>query len=116
MFELEPRKRDRPPGKTKRRVTNKHIFIGLYLGGCALTSTASSPSGLHQLQQFGVDGLPGLLQHPDELPGLPDVPRSEEGVGRAFVGAAGGAADAMDVVLGGVGIVVIDDKLDIFHI
>lgn len=65
----------------------------------SLTSSASSSSGVDQLQQFGVDGLSGLLQDPDELAGLADVPRGEEGVGSAFVGAAGRAADAMDVIL-----------------
>lgn len=58
----------------------------------------------------------GLLQNPDELAGLADVARGEEGVGGAFVGAAGGAADAVDVVLGGVGVVVVDDELHILHV
>lgn len=80
------------------------------------SSSASSTASVHQLQQFGIDGLSGLLQHPDQLPGLAEVPWSEEGVGRAFIGAACCAANAMDVVLRGVGIVVVDDKLDILHI
>lgn len=58
----------------------------------------------------------GLLQNPDQLAGLADVARGEEGVGGAFVGAAGRAADAVDVVLGGVGVVVIDDELHILHV
>lgn len=64
------------------------------------TSSTSSASVVGKLQQFGIDGLPGLLQNPDQLAGLTDVARSEEGVGGAFVGAAGRAADAVDVVLG----------------
>ncbi len=82
----------------------------------SLTSSASSTSSINQLQQFRIDGLSGLLQHPDQLTGLAEVPRSEEGVCCAFVGAAGRATDAMDVVLRWVGIVIIDDKLDILHI
>lgn len=83
----------------------------------SLTSaaTASTPA-VHQLQQFGVDGLPGLLQHPDELPGLPNVAGGEEGVGRALVGAAGRAANAVDVVLRRVGVVVVNDELDVLHV
>lgn len=77
--------------------------------------TSSTPT-VNQLQQFGVDGLPGLLQHPDELAGLPEVPWGEESVRSAFVGAAGRAADTMDVILRRVGIVIVDDKLDILHI
>lgn len=63
------------------------------------TTSTTTTSIINKLEQFGIDGLPGLLQHPDELAGLADVPRSEEGVGGAFVGAAGCAADPMDVVL-----------------
>lgn len=80
------------------------------------TSSPSSASVVGKLQQFGIDGLLGLLQNPDQLAGLTDVARSEEGVGGAFVGAAGRAADAVDVVLGRVGVVVIDNKLDVLHV
>lgn len=62
-------------------------------------TSSSSTSGVNQLQQFRIDGLSGLLQHPDQLSGLPEVPRGEEGVGGAFVCAAGRTADTMDVVL-----------------
>lgn len=79
------------------------------------SSTSSAPVG-GKLQQFGIDGLPGLLQDPDQLAGLTAVARSEEGVGGAFVGAAGRAADAVDVVLGRVGVVVIDNELDVLHV
>lgn len=82
----------------------------------SLTSSTSSSSSVHQLQQFGVDGLPGLLQHPYQLTGLANVPGSEEGVGSALVGAAGGATDAVNVVLRRVGVVIVDDELHILHI
>lgn len=62
-------------------------------------AATSSTSSVNQLQQFGIYGLSGLLQHPDQFTGLAEVPRSEEGVGSAFVSATGCAADAMDVVL-----------------
>lgn len=82
-----------------------------------MTLTASTATvGVHQLKQLGVDGLSGLLQDPDQVPGLPQVSWREEGVGSALVGAAGRAANTVDVVLGGVGVVVVDDKLDVFHI
>lgn len=82
----------------------------------SLTSSAASTSSVHKLQQFGVDGLPGLLQHPYQLACLANVPRSEEGVGSALVGAAGGATDAVNVVLRRVGVVIVDYKLHILHI
>lgn len=82
-----------------------------------VTLTASTATtGVDQLQQLRVDGLSGLLQDPDQVPGLPQVPRREEGVGGALVGAAGRTANAVHVVLRRVGIVVVDDKLDVFHI
>lgn len=81
----------------------------------ALTASAAT-IGVDQLKQLGVDGLPGLLQDPNQVPGLPQVPRCEEGVGGALVGAAGCTTNTVDVVLGRVGIVVVDDELDIFHI
>lgn len=83
---------------------------------CAGLTSATSAPAVHELQQLGVDGLPGLLQHPDELAGLPDVAGGEEGVGRALVGAAGRAPDAVDVVLRRVGVVVVDDELDVLHV
>lgn len=47
---------------------------------------------------------------------MADVPWSKEGVRGAFVGAASRAANAVDVVLRGVGVVIIDDKLDVLHV
>lgn len=84
---------------------------------CAVCLTAAPPpAGVRELTQFGVDGLPGLFQHPDQVSGLPQVARREEGVSCAFVSAAGRASNAVHVVLGGVGIIVVDDELDIFNI
>lgn len=81
-----------------------------------ITSSASSTSSINQLQEFGIDGLSRLLENADQLAGLADVPWSKEGVRSAFVGAAGRTANAVDVVLRGVGVVIIDDKLDVLHV
>lgn len=81
-----------------------------------LTAASAAAPRLHELEQFGVDGLPGLRQNPDQVSRLPQVPRGEEGVGRPLVGAARRTSDAVDVVLGGIGIVIVDDELDVFHI
>lgn len=100
---------------------NKSIY-GLFLSAAIAaqstsnTSSTSSASVVNELQQFGIDGLSGLLQNPDQLAGLADIARCEECVGGAFVGAAGRAADAVDVVLRRVGVVVIDNELDILHV
>lgn len=78
--------------------------------------TSSAASTVSQLQQFGIDRLPGFLQDPDQLSGLPEVPRSEKGVSGAFVSAASCTPDAVDIILGWVRVVIVDDKLDILHI
>lgn len=78
--------------------------------------TSSAASTVDQLQQFGIDRLPGFLQDPDQLSGLPEVPRSEKGVSGAFVSAASCTPDAVDIILGWVRVVIVDDKLDILHI
>lgn len=81
------------------------------------TSTASSSApGVQELQEFGVDGLTRLLQHSHQVASLAQVSWGEEGVGCALVGAAGRSSDAVHVVLGGAGIVIVDDELDILHI
>lgn len=81
-----------------------------------LTASSSSPAGVHELTQFGVDGLPGLFQHPHKVSSLPQVPRREECVSSTFVSTAGRASNTVHVILRGVGIVIVDDKLDIFNI
>ena len=49
---------------------NPQINPNLIQQDASLTSAPSSTSSVHHLQQFGVDGLSGLLQNPDQLPGL----------------------------------------------
>lgn len=63
------------------------------------TSASTATIGVDQLKQLRVDGLSGLLQDSDQVPGLPQVPWCEEGVGGALVGAAGRTANTVDVVL-----------------
>lgn len=81
-----------------------------------LTTSSSTTPWVHELKQFGIDGLPGLRQHPDKVSGLPQVTWGEEGVGSALVGTAGRTSNTVDVILRGAGIVIVDDELDIFHI
>lgn len=73
-------------------------------------------SVLCHLEQFGVDGLAGLAQDRDQVVGLFHVVGRKEGVGRARFLTAGRAADTVDIVLGGVRVVIIDDKFHILHI
>lgn len=81
------------------------------------TLTSTSPTTcVHQLQQFGVDSLSSLLKNPDQITSLPKVSRCEEGVGCTFVGAASCAANAMNIILRRVWIVIVDDKFNILHI
>lgn len=80
------------------------------------TASSAAATWVHELKQFGVDGLAGLRQHPDQVSSLPQVPWGEEGVRSPLVGTAGCASNAVDVILRGAGIVVVDDELDIFHI
>ena len=48
----------------------------------------------------------------DDVPGV-KVPLADEGVGGASAPGAGGAADAVDVLLGVLGHVVVDDVLEV---
>lgn len=84
--------------------------------GLTLTPSAASASVVHQLHELWVDGLVGLLQHFDQLSGLFEIPRSEEGICSALVGATSCSANPMHIILRAVWIVIVDDKLDIFHI
>lgn len=76
----------------------------------------SLTSVLHQLEQLGVDGLVGLPQHGDQVVDLFDIVGGKEGVGGARFATAGGSPDTVDIVLGGVRVVIIDDKFHIFNI
>ena len=60
--------------------------------------------------------LLGLRQDLDEVRGLVAVGGGEEGVGGAGAVLAPGATDAVDVVLGVVGVVVVDHELDVVHV
>lgn len=81
-----------------------------------ITASSSTAAGIHKLKKFRVDGLSGLLQHSNKVPGLPQVPWGEEGVGSALVGTAGRTSNTVDIILRGVGVVIVDDELDVFNI
>lgn len=77
---------------------------------------AVTSSVLCHLDEFGVNGLVGLTQHTDQVTGLFHVVVGEERVRRARFLTAGCASNAVDIILGGVRVVIIDDKFHILHI
>lgn len=85
-----------------------------------LVATSSTPSTtssvLCHLDQLGVNGLVGLAQHSYQVTGLFHVVRGEKGVGCARFLTPGCASNAVDIILGGVRVVIIDDKFHILHI
>jgi len=91
-FKTFAHKYDNPPQKVG---TDSSLLERTQESSDPRGSLTSSTSSVNQLQEFGVDVLPGLLQNPDQLAGLAEVPRGEEGVGGAFVVAARRAADVV---------------------
>lgn len=79
-------------------------------------TASTATSAVRHLDEFGVDGLVGLAEDSNQVAGLFHVVRREEGVGGARFLTAGRASNAVDIVLGGVRVVIIDDKFHIFHI
>lgn len=77
---------------------------------------ALTSSVFRHLEELGVDGLVGLAEDRDQVVGLPHIVGRKERVGRARLLTAGRSADAVDVVLGRVRVVIIDDKFHILHI
>lgn len=73
-------------------------------------------SVLCHLDQLGVNGLVGLAEHRDQVTGLFHVIGCEEGVGCARFLTSGCASNAVNIILGGVRVVIIDDKFHILHI
>lgn len=73
-------------------------------------------SVLCHLDQLGVNSLVGLPKHRDQVAGLFHVIGGEEGVSGARFLTSGCASNAVDIVLGGVRVVIIDDKFHILHI
>lgn len=68
------------------------------------------------LEELWVNCLVGLAQNRDEVPGLPHVVGSEEGIGCARLLATSRSANAVDIVLRVVRVVIVDDKFHVFHI
>lgn len=89
-------------------------FISEY--ALCLLSGAVTSSVLGHLDEFGVNGLVGLAQHRDQVASLFHVVGGEEGVRRARFLTPGRASNAVDIILGGVRVVIIDDKFHILHI
>lgn len=93
---------------------------GIPIPTVILVATSSPPtttsSVLCHLDQLGVNGLVGLTEHRDQVTGLFHVVRGEEGVGCARFLTSGCASNAVDIILGGVRVVIIDDKFHILHI
>lgn len=79
-------------------------------------SFARSARRVGQLDEVLVHLLLGLLQHIDQLLHLASILLSHEGVGRATLAVTAGAANAMDIVLRVLRVIVIDDILYIAHI
>ena len=66
--------------------------------------------------QLGVDHLLGLGQNVDQVLGLDGVSGGEESVGGSGLVPAAGSSDSVNVVFGVVGVVVVDDELDVINV
>lgn len=82
----------------------------------AAAAEGAASGQVGHLVQLGVDRLVGLLKHGYQLLGLLHVVGREESVRRASLVRACRPADAVDVVLGAVRIIVVDDKPDVVHV
>ncbi len=86
------------------------------VSSAASVSSAIEARALCQLLQLWVDNLLGLRENLDEVSSLGCVFGSEEGVRGACVVLPAGPANAMDIVLRVVGVIVVDDKLDVVYV
>lgn len=66
--------------------------------------------------QFRIDNLSRLVEDGDQVARLPLVVGGKERVRRPRLRTPSCPADSVDVILGRVGVVVIDDVLDIFDV
>lgn len=80
------------------------------------TPSATTSSVFCHLNQFWVNGLVCFTQHRDEVAGLFHVVGGEKGVSSARSLTSGCTSNAMDIILRGVRVVIIDDKFHILHI
>ncbi len=71
---------------------------------------------MFKVQQFGIDILFGLTQYSNQLTSVLSVLVSEERVCGAFLRRPRCTTNTMDVVLGTVWVVKVDDKLHVIHI
>lgn len=82
----------------------------------APTSPSERASHPLQLEQLWIDLLIGLFEDIDEILGLFGVVHREERVRRATVGGTCRPSDSVDIVLGAVWVVEVDDVLDVFDV
>lgn len=68
------------------------------------------------MDELGVYGLVGLTEDRDEVVSLFHVVGRKESVRRASFLTASRTANAVNVVLGIVGVVIVNDKFDVLHI
>ena len=80
------------------------------------TSPGTTSSVFGHLDELGVYGLVGLAEDRDEVVSLFHVVGRKESVGRAGFLTASRTANAVNVVLGIVGVVIVNDKFDVLHI
>lgn len=79
------------------------------------TPTEATPT-LGELDKLGIDLLPGFLEDGQEGTGGLGIVGGEEGDGRAGGTGATSTPDSMHIIFDIPGEVIVDDKLDIFHI
>lgn len=80
------------------------------------TITSSTAIGRCEFEEFWIDNLVSLCQNVHQILGLLGIVGSEKCVrGSCALGAAS-TTDTVDVILGTVGVVEVDDKFDIIHI
>lgn len=97
---------------------SKLDFLGtnVYSKYSADFTSGHSSGTLSHLDEFGVDLLLGLPQDVDQFTGLFDVARCEKSVCCTSLCDTPCAANAVNIVLGTVGVVKVHHKLDVVYI
>merc|ERR1712003_500208 len=107
------------------RVTNAHLNDLLVVSPSSSSATAASASATtsttaaaesNKFSRLWVDNLLGLGEDGHEVLGFGSITGSEQGVACASVAFTSSTTNSVNVVLAVVGVVVIDDELDIIHV